>query len=205
MYAVRAAVALALSDCRHPSSLGAHARGAIETPDTAPAPPPCIPAPPDTTLDDGRLAIRLRGLWAINLAPRWQLGAEVARALAAPEDQDCTQSTPTASVPTPVKDCAHFYEWNARCQITSWNPTPEGAKEVPDGPIDYAAKHWSGLIADYYAARVEKVQAAAMEDAAKGKPLDKSKFEFVKATHAFDFQVATKAYPLTPSADAVSV
>ena len=49
MYAVRAAVALALSDCRHPSSLGAHARGAIETPDTALALPPCIPAPPDTT------------------------------------------------------------------------------------------------------------------------------------------------------------
>jgi hypothetical protein len=46
-----------------------------------PAPPP--PAPPDTTLDCGRLALRLRGLWAINLAPRWQLGAEVARALAA--------------------------------------------------------------------------------------------------------------------------
>jgi alpha-N-acetylglucosaminidase len=129
----------------------------------------------------------------------------MARALAAPEDQDCTQSTPTARVPTPVKDCAHFYEWNARCQITSWNPTPEGAKEVPDGPIDYAAKHWSGLIADYYAARVDKVLAAAMEDAAKGQPLDESKFELVKATHAYDFQVATKAYPLTPSADAVSV
>ena len=77
--------------------------------------------------------------------------------------------------------------------------------QVPDGPIDYAAKHWSGLIADYYAARVDKVLAAAMEDAAKGLPLDESKFELVKATHAYDFQVATKAYPLTPSADAVSV
>ena len=59
-------------------------QASISSSDTAAAPPaPPPPAPPDTTLDDGRLAIRLRGLWAINLAPRWQLGAEVARALAA--------------------------------------------------------------------------------------------------------------------------
>ena len=54
MYAVRAAVAIALSDCRQPGSLGLHARGAIETPDTAPALPPCAPdtAPLDTALPD---------------------------------------------------------------------------------------------------------------------------------------------------------
>jgi hypothetical protein len=53
MYAVRAAVAIALSDCRQPGSLGLHARGAIETPDTALALPPCAPAPPDTAPDNG--------------------------------------------------------------------------------------------------------------------------------------------------------
>ena len=42
--------------------------------------------------------------------------------------------------------CADFYEWNARSQLTTWNPTPPGAAKKPDGPDDYASKHWSGLI-----------------------------------------------------------
>lgn len=49
--------------------------------------------------------------------------------------------------------CTAFYEWNARCQITSWFPTPANASEVPGNVIDYASKHWSGLIRDYYAVR----------------------------------------------------
>jgi hypothetical protein len=63
------------------SGAGAASISSSEAAAAPPAPPP--PAPPDTTLECGRLALRLRGLWAINLAPRWQLGAEVARALAA--------------------------------------------------------------------------------------------------------------------------
>lgn len=35
--------------------------------------------------------------------------------------------------------CADFYEWNARVQVTTWNPTPPGAPAIPDGPIDYGA------------------------------------------------------------------
>ena len=71
-------------------------------------------------------------------------------------------------------------QWNARAQLTTWNPvrgvpaaprpcpcvvgiparlpppqTPKGATSVPGGPIDYASKHWSGLIADYYKARLD--------------------------------------------------
>ena len=60
---------------------------------TPPPPPPSpavassVPASlvapdDDPTLEGSRLALRLRGLWALNLAPRWQLGVEVARALA---------------------------------------------------------------------------------------------------------------------------
>jgi len=48
---------------------------------------------------------------------------------------------------TPL-DCPDFYEWNARCQLTTWIPTPVGATVKPDGPDDYASKHWSGLIND---------------------------------------------------------
>lgn len=47
-------------------------------------------------------------------------------------------------------DCADFYEWNARSQLTTWNPTPPGAAQKPSGPDDYASKHWSGLVRDYY-------------------------------------------------------
>ena len=43
-------------------------------------------------------------------------------------------------------DCGDFLEWNARVQVTTWNPTPSTAASVPGGPIDYACKHWSGLI-----------------------------------------------------------
>ena len=55
-----------------------------------------------------------------------------ARAWAAAGDNDC--ATPA----NPGMACADFYEWNARVQITTWNPTPAGAAAIPDGPIDCA-------------------------------------------------------------------
>ena len=30
---------------------------------------------------------------------------------------------------------ADFYEYNARVQLTTWNPTPSHAKKEPSGPI----------------------------------------------------------------------
>lgn len=65
-----------------------------------------------------------------------------ARAWAAPGDNDC------ATAADPAMSCADFYEFNARSQLTTWNPTPKGAAVIPGGPIDYASKHWSGLIND---------------------------------------------------------
>jgi hypothetical protein len=53
-----------------------------------------------------------------------------ARAWAAPGDDDC--ATPA----NPGMACADFYEWNARVQITTWNPTPANAAAIPGGPID---------------------------------------------------------------------
>ena len=35
-----------------------------------------------------------------------------------------------------VTTCPDFYEWNARVQLTSWQPTPKGASVIPDGPND---------------------------------------------------------------------
>ena len=31
--------------------------------------------------------------------------------------------------------CTAFYEWNARTQLTTWNPTPANASNIPGGPM----------------------------------------------------------------------
>jgi hypothetical protein len=50
-------------------------------------------------------------------------------------------------------------------QLTTWNPTPANASSIPGGPVDYASKHWSGLISDYYGARATLVLQQAQADA----------------------------------------
>lgn len=49
---------------------------------------------------------------------------------------DCTDT----GYPT-ITNCVKFYEWNARVQLTTWNPTPKGATQIPGGPIDYVNAH----------------------------------------------------------------
>eukprot|EP01065_Artemidia_motanka_P009102 TRINITY_DN14643_c0_g1_i5.p1 TRINITY_DN14643_c0_g1~~TRINITY_DN14643_c0_g1_i5.p1 ORF type:complete len:660 (+),score=149.68 TRINITY_DN14643_c0_g1_i5:254-2233(+) len=50
---------------------------------------------------------------------------------------------------------ADFYEWNARSQITTWQPIPDasGTGGIP-GIADYARKEWSGVVKEYYSGRV---------------------------------------------------
>jgi alpha-N-acetylglucosaminidase len=107
-----------------------------------------------------------------------------------------------------VKGCAHFYEWNARTQITTWNPTTKNATRIPGGPNDYASKHWSGLVGDYYGKRAELLLAMGLEAAAAGKPVNNAKKDQILATHAYDWTTATVKdvpYPLKPVGDAVKV
>jgi hypothetical protein len=63
--------------------------------------------------------------------PAFLLGSWIglARALAG-NATDCAGST------WGVTTCPDFYEWNARVQLTSWQPTPKGAPAIPDGPND---------------------------------------------------------------------
>merc|ERR1712217_260514 len=75
----------------------------------------------------------------------------------AKETSDCNAT----GIPK-ITSCEDFYEWNARVQLTTWNPTKEGAARIPDGPIDYAAKHWSGLINDYYKERAIRIKDLAL-------------------------------------------
>jgi alpha-N-acetylglucosaminidase len=101
--------------------------------------------------------------------------------------------------------CPDFYEWNARCQLTTWNPTPQGAASIPGGPIDYASKHWSGLIKDYYAARAAGIMQQALADAAAGRALNTTAVAAFEAAHAYSWQTATNPYPVTPVGDAVAL
>ena len=90
-------------------------------------------------------------------------------------------------------------------QLTTWNPTTKDAKAPPGGPLDYASKHWSGLIKDYYAARARLVMKQAQTDAAAGKKLDTAAVDRIKAQHAYDWQRATAVYPSVVQGDALRV
>ena len=117
--------------------------------------------------------------------------------------EDCTEGV-GGGFPT-ITSCVKFYEWNARTQLTTWNPTPQGVAQIPGGPIDYASKHWSGLIRDYYARRVTLVMEQALSDAAAGKSLDRSALNRVYAEHAYNWTTATNPYPTEPVGDYVAV
>jgi alpha-N-acetylglucosaminidase len=104
-----------------------------------------------------------------------------------------------------ITDCPHFYEWNARVQITSWDPTKKGASKPGRETVDYADKHWSGLIRDYYAKRVEVVAQQALSDAKAGRSLNAVAVNKGKAQLAYEWTTSQSKYPTTPVGDAVSV
>ena len=143
----------------------------------------------------------LLGPW-LAAARRWGMGAAA---------HDCASvcGGSTGGGPGPggpnATDCAAFYEWNARVQLTTWHPTPPGARAVPKGPVDYAAKHWSGLVGDYYGGRVELVLDQALLDAAQGRPVDWAAVRAREAAHAHGWTTASGRYPLAPVGDAVGV
>ena len=104
-----------------------------------------------------------------------------------------------------ITSCSKFYEWNARVQLTTWNPTPKDAAAVPSGPIDYAAKHWSGLVRDYYAERIKRLTASVLAEAAAGRPWSDAKAASLEASLAYEWTTATNAYPTSPVGDAFAV
>ena len=118
------------------------------------------------------------------------------------KDSDCSAA---AVSPDDVKDCSHFYEWNARVQITTWNPVTVNATRVPGGPIDYAAKHWNGLIRDYYAQRLSIILNQALWDAGKTGVLNESAVAFLEARFAYKWATSQNKYSLEPSADPLHV
>mmetsp|Transcript_126804 Transcript_126804/g.370703 ORF Transcript_126804/g.370703 Transcript_126804/m.370703 type:complete len:809 (+) Transcript_126804:82-2508(+) len=105
-----------------------------------------------------------------------------------------------------VTSCEQFYEWNARVQITTWNPTARGAAQIPGGPIDYAAKHWNGLIGGYYKERAARILALALASSAAKRPVSQAAVDRAKAALAFEWTTAFGVrYPEQPTGDAVAV
>ena len=66
--------------------------------------------------------------------------------------------------------------------------------------MDYAAKHWQGLIIDYYARRAQLILDQAMKDEAAGLPLNKTAIDLVCAQLASNFTTCTtnNNYSLLP-------
>jgi alpha-N-acetylglucosaminidase len=112
---------------------------------------------------------------------------------------DCPSATLYTS------DCENFYEWNCRTQLTTWNPTPIHSASVPGGPVDYAAKHWSGLIKDYYGRRADLLLRQALKDENAGHSLNQTELNQLFAQHAYNWTTDTKKYPAAPIGCALEV
>jgi alpha-N-acetylglucosaminidase len=84
---------------------------------------------------------------------------------------------------------------NARVQITTWDPTPKNAANPGKDTVDYANKHWAGLVKDYYAARVKAVENVALAAAAAGEPLDGAAIDKAKAVLAYEWTLSQGSYP----------
>jgi len=102
-------------------------------------------------------------------------------------------------------DCAHFYEWNARVQLTTWYPTKANASEVPPRDTDYARKHWSPLVRDYYGVRASNLLRQALTDAVAKKPLNKIAVAKERAELAYDWTTSQVKYPVKPALNYLQV
>jgi hypothetical protein len=111
------------------------------------------------------------------------------------DTEDCTDTGYET-----ITTCSKFYEWNARVQLTTWNPTSQNASKIPAGPIDYASKHWSGLIKDYYSERVKRLRDAFVQ-VVPNRPNE----DLLKVKLAYEWTTATNAYPIQPVGDAATV
>lgn len=99
-------------------------------------------------------------------------------------------------------DAADFLEWNARSQVTLWEPYRLDAMpaSVP-GLSDYATKIWGGLAKYYHGARLALFADMAAADIEKGGAFDQDKFVAAFLQLAVGFENAawnTTELPPTP-------
>jgi alpha-N-acetylglucosaminidase len=128
---------------------------------------------------------------AFHLKPWLQSARRLSEAGGTAIHYDCFSSILSNASDQYDGDCRRFYEWNAKCQITTWNPTSSAAGRVPEGPIDYASKHWSALISEYYAERARILLVQALRDQGSGASLNGTVVERRFARHAFEWSTST--------------
>lgn len=130
----------------------------------------------------GADAAFLTGTW-IGTARAWGAGAN-----------DCGESI-RGNI-----SCADFYEWNARAQLTTWYP-PLNRSAMIGRDSDYARKQWSGLVAGYYATRVDTLLAVGLNFT--GARVPPAAITDALAAHAWDFVTSTAQMPVEPAGDPV--
>ncbi len=91
-----------------------------------------------------------------------------------------------------------LYEMNARNQVTLWGP---------DGQIlDYAAKQWSGLVADYYLPRWELFFSMLAQSVSDGHDFDQAEFrKRFFGSIGKPFTLRRNKYPTVPLEDTTLV
>ena len=111
--------------------------------------------------------------------------------------------------------------------LSAGDPTPKDAAKPGKETVDYASKHWAGLIKDYYAERVKVVQRQAMYEppsrfharataslacawlrrsaSAAGKELDAAAVDKGKAALAWQWTTSQALYPTKAVGDALAV
>merc|ERR1711957_613630 len=96
---------------------------------------------------------------------------------------------------------------NARVQLTTWNPTLKDAAKIPGATWlqDYAGKHWSGLIRDYYAVRARLLLDQALSDADAARTLDRTVMNRRLAELAYNWTTSLEPYPTEIQGDALEV
>ena len=111
--------------------------------------------------------------------------------------------------------------------LSAGDPTPKDAAKPGKETVDYASKHWAGLIKDYYAERVKVVQRQAMYEphsrfharataslacawlrrsaSVAGKELDAAAVDKGKAALAWQWTTSQALYPTKAVGDALAV
>jgi len=138
------------------------------------------------------LLLDIDKLVGTNVAFRLDPWLESARRLAREDASGSEQKDCVSPILGDEGCCSCFYEFNARSQLTTWNPTPYNADKVPGGPIDYAAKQWSGLIKEYYAKRANILLNQALKDQQNGVPLNSTEVDRIFAIHAYEWTTSVK-------------
>ena len=88
-------------------------------------------------------------------------------------------------------------EWNARTLLTTWT--------VPQSHVDYANRHWNGLLGDYYFHRWQMWLDALNANVAAPEKFKQQPVRKAIQTWEYAWTRQTNAFPAQPSGDTVAI